>query len=334
MDREQLFQNLNELEKQLRGIKSATEQVNNVVAANRTVIETLKGYTAQTQKVLDSVRSVYVGDVKEIKAVAEKALAQSSQDFAKKVDAVASDLVDSAAMLQTMVQNELTPLVKNDLVGIIDSKMKPFVLKEMPQSFYKLMTDSESVLQEEKKELLDLIRSVQENSDKAAKELKKAAKDAVDAQTKNAAAFAGFKDKVEGMMKAQTETRKKIDGVANSVKDMGDKAKGSFQKVESAIASTVATLDNMQTLLTSATESIDSALEEIKSSVNTSLTGISKDVNAIWLSVKSMKQIEESVANMGNEITELKEKADRNRTMNIFIIVLLVLGLILQLAFR
>jgi ABC-type transporter Mla subunit MlaD len=334
MDREQLFQNLNELEKQLRGIKSATEQVNSVVAANRTVIETLKGYTAQTQKVLDSVRSVYDGDVKEIKTVAEKALTQSSQDFAKKVDAVASDLVDSAAMLQTMVQNELTPLVKNDLVGIIDSKMKPFVLKEMPQSFYKLMTDYESVLQEEKKELLDLIRSVQENSDKAAKELKKAAKDAVDAQAKNAAAVAGFKDKVEGMMKAQTETRKKIDSVANSVKDMGDKAKGSFQKVESAIASTVATLDNMQTLLTSATESIDSALEEIKSSVNTSLTGISKDVNAIWLSVKSMKQIEESVANMGNEITELKEKADRNRTMNIFIIVLLVLGLILQLAFR
>lgn len=334
MDREQLFQNLNELEKQLRGIKSATEQVNSVVAANRTVIETLKGYTAQTQKVLDSVRSVYDGDVKEIKAVAEKALTQSSQDFAKKVDAVASDLVDSAAMLQAMVQNELTPLVKNDLVGIIDSKMKPFVLKEMPQSFYKLMTDSESVLQEEKKELLDLIRSVQENSDKAAKELKKAAKDAVDAQTKNAAAVAGFKDKVEDMTKAQTETRKKIDGVANSVKDMGDKAKESFQKVESAIASTVATLGNMQTLLTSATESIDSALEEIKSSVNTSLTGISKDVNAIWLSVKSMKQIEESVANMGNEITELKEKADRNRTMNIFIIVLLVLGLILQVAFR
>lgn len=334
MDREQLFQNLNELEKQLRGIKSATEQVNSVVAANRTVIETLKGYTAQTQKVLDSVRNVYDGDVKEIKAVAEKALTQSSQDFAKKVDAVASDLVDSAAMLQAMVQNELTPLVKNDLVGIIDSKMKPFVLKEMPQSFYKLMTDSESVLQEEKKELLDLIRSVQENSDKAAKELKKAAKDAVDAQTKNAAAVAGFKDKVEDMTKAQTETRKKIDGVANSVKDMGDKAKESFQKVESAIASTVATLGNMQTLLTSATESIDSALEEIKSSVNTSLTGISKDVNAIWLSVKSMKQIEESVANMGNEITELKEKADRNRTMNIFIIVLLVLGLILQVAFR
>lgn len=334
MDREQLFQNLNELEKQLRGIKSATEQVNSVVAANRTVIETLKGYTAQTQKVLDSVRSVYDGDVKEIKAVAEKALTQSSQDFAKKVDAVASDLVDSAAMLQAMVQNELTPLVKNDLVGIIDSKMKPFVLKEMPQSFYKLMTDSESVLQEEKKELLDLIRSVQENSDKATKELKKAAKDAADAQAKNAAAVAGFKDKVEGMMKAQTETRKKIDGVANSVKDMGDKVKESFQKVESAIASTVATLDNMQTLLTSATESIDSALEEIKSSVNTSLTGISKDVNAIWLSVKSMKQIEEAVANMGNEITGLKEKADRNRTMNIFIIVLLVLGLILQVAFR
>ncbi len=334
MDREQLFQNLNELEKQLRGIKSATEQVNSVVAANRAVIETLRGYTAQTQKVLDSVRSVYDGDVKEIKAVAEKALTQSSQDFAKKVDAVATDLVDSAAMLQAMVQNELTPLVKNDLVGIIDSKMRPFVLKEMPQSFYKLMEDSESVLQDEKKELLDLIRSVQENSDKAAKELKKAAKDAVDSQAKSAATVAGFKEMVEDMTKAQAELRKKIDGVANSIKDMGDKAKVSFQKVESAIASTIATLDNVQTLLSSATDSIDSALEEIKSSFNTSLTSISKDVNAIWLSVKSMKQLEESVANMGDEIAELKEKANRNRTMNIFIIVLLVFGLILQVAFR
>ncbi len=334
MDREQLFQNLNELEKQLRGIKSATEQVNSVVAANRAVIETLRGYTAQTQKVLDSVRSVYDGDVKEIKAVAEKALTQSSQDFAKKVDAVATDLVDSAAMLQAMVQNELTPLVKNDLVGIIDSKMRPFVLKEMPQSFYKLMEDSESVLQDEKKELLDLIRSVQENSDKAAKELKKAAKDAVDSQAKSAATVAGFKEMVEDMTKAQAELRKKIDGVANSIKDMGDKAKVSFQKVESAIASTIATLDNVQTLLSSATDSIDSALEEIKSSFNTSLTSISKDVNAIWLSVKSMKQLEESVANMGDEIAELKEKANRNRTMNIFIIVLLVFGLILQVTFR
>jgi len=39
MDREQLFQNLSELEKQLKGIKSATEHVNQVVAADRELVK-------------------------------------------------------------------------------------------------------------------------------------------------------------------------------------------------------------------------------------------------------------------------------------------------------
>ena len=56
MDREQLFQNLSELEKQLKGIKSATEHVNQVVAADRELVKAVNDFTKEASKLIESTR--------------------------------------------------------------------------------------------------------------------------------------------------------------------------------------------------------------------------------------------------------------------------------------
>ena len=70
MDREQLFQNLSELEKQLKGIKSATEHVNQVVAADRELVRAVNDFSKEASKLIESTRSNFEVEVKAVQKAA------------------------------------------------------------------------------------------------------------------------------------------------------------------------------------------------------------------------------------------------------------------------
>ena len=70
MDREQLFQNLSELEKQLKGIKSATEHVNQVVAADRELVKAVNDFTKEASKLIESTRGNFEVEVKAVQKAA------------------------------------------------------------------------------------------------------------------------------------------------------------------------------------------------------------------------------------------------------------------------
>lgn len=132
MDREQLFKNLNELEKQLRGIKSATDQVNSVIESDRALVESVKGFTAEAHKLLGGIKSAYDGEVAAVGKAAMEVLRTATTQFEQKVDKISSEITRNTKELNTIVDEKLSPLVKDDLTGVIEGKLKPFVEKDMP----------------------------------------------------------------------------------------------------------------------------------------------------------------------------------------------------------
>ena len=344
MDREQLFQNLNELEKQLTGIKSATEQVNAVTAANRAVIDSVKEYTAQTQKMLDSIRDVYDGDVKVIKEAAEKALKQSSDNFEMKVNSIAKDLVTGTANLNSMVEDKLTPLVKNDLVGIIDKVMKPFVLDEMPSSFKNLISDYYSFLEDEKNNITAVVNNFLVSSEAALKELRTSTQVITDSQSKISETFSGFEGKLGDISHSQTETNRIMVGLNDSIMDVAGKMKESAEIVERTVSSLNASFDHIMKQLSSLSESTELSFDEFKSSVNTEIanaaketntainntsTKLSQDITTVINSVKPVKQIDIWTKKADSEIEDIKKLVEKNRRLNIFNMILLYIVLLL-----
>lgn len=61
MDREQLLKNLQELENQLRGVKSATEQVNAVVKLDRELTNSVNTYTQKAQEYIAAIKEQFTG---------------------------------------------------------------------------------------------------------------------------------------------------------------------------------------------------------------------------------------------------------------------------------
>ena len=81
MDREQLFRNLNELEVQLRGIKSATEQVNAVVKADRELAVTINAYAKNVNDQVSLLKGLFEGSLDETKKDYKDALAETKSSF-------------------------------------------------------------------------------------------------------------------------------------------------------------------------------------------------------------------------------------------------------------
>ena len=85
MDREQLFQNLNELEKQLKGIKSATEHVNQVVAADHELVMAVDDFTKEAVRLIESTRGTFEAEIKVMQKAASETLNKSAADFSAKI---------------------------------------------------------------------------------------------------------------------------------------------------------------------------------------------------------------------------------------------------------
>ena len=59
MDREQLYKNLTELEKQLQKVKSANEQVERIIASDRQLADGINEYIVKADDLLRTVKSAY-----------------------------------------------------------------------------------------------------------------------------------------------------------------------------------------------------------------------------------------------------------------------------------
>lgn len=84
MDREVLYRNLSELEVQLKGIKSATEQVNAILAADKELAQSFKQCAQSLVEQINALHTWYQGCLSEVQSEAGTAISSATrtlQDF-------------------------------------------------------------------------------------------------------------------------------------------------------------------------------------------------------------------------------------------------------------
>lgn len=164
MEREQLFQNLSELEKQLRGIRSATEQVNQVISADRALVNAINAFTIEARNAIDNARQAYGDETEGIRRAAVAALEQSANDFAVKIDGLNSDFNSNILQFKATVEETLIPSVQNasELFG---NTLKPFVEETMPTVFNGFISKYDALFN---KSADDLTKASEDFAEKAA----------------------------------------------------------------------------------------------------------------------------------------------------------------------
>ena len=108
MNTEELLKNLSELEKQLQGIKSATEQVKAIAGADKKLVDAINAYTANANQLLQSVQSTAKDDVKEVKDAAIREIKATTKDFQKTTSDIATELTTSVDGIKSAALEEMT----------------------------------------------------------------------------------------------------------------------------------------------------------------------------------------------------------------------------------
>ncbi|MBQ5527854.1 MAG: hypothetical protein IIU05_02205, partial [Bacteroidales bacterium] len=112
MDKEQLLKNITELEKQLQGIKSATEQVKTIAGADQKLVDAINAYTANANLLLQSVQSTAKDDVKEVKEAAIREIKATTKDFQKATSGLATELATSVDGIKSAALEEMTGITE------------------------------------------------------------------------------------------------------------------------------------------------------------------------------------------------------------------------------
>lgn len=352
MDREQLFQNLSELEKQLRGIKSATDHVNQVIAADRELVAAVNAFTAETKRVLDATRSVYDGEVSNIKKAAIDALDKSAVDFSAKVTGITAELTTNVNMLRQTVDDSIKPMV-NETVGVIEHTLKPFVTEEMPNTFngfierYKNLFDkaagdisaASEIFAEQAggrvEELKQTVLAIQGPQEQI-KTLLENIKYATDASNEL------IRQDVEVSRKAGEDTitaAKKIDDVAKTISSSIAEVKESITANSQAITEYVkntdartrsAVLEKVDALqaLPALLEALQSLIESSFLSLNTAVSNIATKVDSIARDTKNIKALDTKVKNIAEDVLANKSSLEQIQKENKTIKMLLVLSIV------
>lgn len=359
MDREQLFQNLSELEKQLRGIKSATDHVNQVIAADRELVAAVNAFTAETKRVLDATRGVYDGEVSNIKKAAIDALDKSAVDFSAKVTGITAELTINVNILRQTVDDSIKPLV-NETVGVIENSLKPFVIHEMPNTFNGFIERYQKLLNkaagdisaaseifaeqaggrvEELKQTVLAIQGPQEQI----KSLLENIKNATDASNEL------IRQDVEVSRKAGEDTitaAKKIDDVAKTISSsiaevkesiaanaqaITEYVKNTDARTRSAVLEKVDALQTLPALL----ETLQSLMESSFLSLNTAVSNIATKIDSIARDTKNIKALDTKVKNIAEDVLANKSSLEQinkeNKTMKTLLVLSVVANVLIGL---
>lgn len=166
MDREQLYKNLTELEKQLQKVKSANEQVDRIIASDQQLVDGIKEYTVKGDELLRTVKSAYdsavakvneqagiavkeatedllskyKSDVETARLVYDTSMKESVDSFKSVVDAENKALQTKVTALTQFVDDKLIPL-RESLSLIVEGKMA-----QIPEEFKGIINEGKGIL--------------------------------------------------------------------------------------------------------------------------------------------------------------------------------------------
>lgn len=354
MDREQLFQNLNELEKQLKGIKSATEHVNQVVAADHELVKAVDDFTKEAVRLIESTRGTFEAEIKVMQKAASETLNKSAADFSAKIQSITSELTMNVGALKNTVEDSIKPMV-GETVGVIEHTLKPFVKDEMPKTFggfmdkYKALFDkaagdvsaSSELFAEQAgagvEQLRQTVLAIHEPQEQI-KSLLEQVRKSTDASIEL------IRQDVEVSSKAGEDTicaAKKIDEVSKTIsssiadvqKSIGVTAqtiteymKDSDDKIREELSDFHARLHQVPEQLAS----LQSIMESSFLSVNTTLSTLLAKVDTIAKNTKQIASIDSRLLNISKEVDEQRNVIEGMRRENESFKTLLTISLIVN----
>lgn len=307
MDREQLFRNLTELENQLKGIKSATEQVNYVVKADRELAATINEYAHTVNEQVQLLKQIFEGSISQITNQAKGAIKQSSdaakssgenlqtelstalvkikadyqavlnkthKDFKTKVDQTVMKISASCTDLDDISQNRL-PLLAERLNDLVENSLRPLVQSEM------------------KKELISVLSLYKKTFDSHAKDVKSLGQEVI----------SGAKEVVDN-----------ITSVCNSIPDIGEVAKSESDRVIESFSGKLAGLP----------EYINKTSNTTKQALGAKIEGNSRSLKNLSASVKELKE------ELKNQETKFEELKKANKALICMVIVSMLMTLIVH----
>ena len=125
MDREVLYRNLSELEVQLRGVKSATEQVNAVLAADKELAQSFKQCAQSLVEQINALHAWYQKSLSDVQAEAGEAIRAAErtiQDF----DATCRATLNETSATITAENKEQLKKIQNALSEAITKMQSDF----------------------------------------------------------------------------------------------------------------------------------------------------------------------------------------------------------------
>ncbi len=354
MDREQLFQNLNELEKQLKGIKSATEHVNQVVAADRELIKAVNDFTKEAGGLIESTRGTFEVEIKLMQKAASDTLSKSATDFSANIQSITSELTTNVGALKSTIDDSMKPMV-GETVDVIEHTLKPFVKDEMPKTFsgfmdkYKALFDKAAgdvsatselfaeqagagveqlkqtvfAIHEPQEQIKSLLEQIRKSTD-ASNELirqdvevsRKAGEDTISAAQKI--------DKISDTINSSiADVQKSI--VANAQAVTGY-TKDSDAKIRKELSDFFAPIQQVPEQLASLQSTVESSFLSVKTTLSTLLT----KVDTIAKNTKQIVSIDSKLSNISKKVDEQRTVMERIQSENKAIKTLLTISLIVN----
>ena len=354
MDREQLFQNLNELEKQLKGIKSATEHVNQVVAADRELVKAVNDFTKEAGRLIESTKGSFEAEITVMQKAASDTLNKSAADFSAKIKSITSELTTNVGALKNTVDDSIKPMV-GETVDVIEHTLKPFVKDEMPKTFSSFMDKYKSMFDKAASDVSAASEFFAEQAGAGVEQLKQTAlaihehqeqiksllgqvRNSIDASSEL------IRQDVEVSRKAGEDTisaAKKIDEISETISSsiadvqksivanaqaVTEYTKDSDAKIRKELSDFLVPLQQVPEQLAS----LQSAVESSFLSVNATLSTLVAKVDTIAKNTKQIASIDSKLSEIGKDVNEQRTMVEKMRSENKAIKTLLTISLIVN----
>lgn len=307
---EKLLNNLAELEKQLQGIKSATEQVKTIAGADKKLVDAINAYTANANQLLQSVQSTAKDDVKEVKEAAIREIKATTKDFQKTTSGIATDLTASVDGIKSAALEQMSGIadgfgkqVEGVVTGFGDS------VRDLKDSTLQTIGDTATRFTQETKTVSESLSSAVDKlkafvDDSLSEPLDKDLKETVDKSLKplvNEEMPKAFAESLVRMEESFGGAQKKIDEDWTKRQKAYDE---SIKKQQESIDSSVKQLKEQAETFTATVEQLKTSIEGLGARIDGA-----KEATVSELRQTVTEQADKLNGELGNVINTIKDSA-------------------------
>ena len=342
MDREVLYRNLSELEVQLKGIKSATEQVNAVIAADKELAQSFKQCAQSMIEQINALRDWYQTRLYDIQSEASSEISsaiRTLQNFEATCCATLNDtsatikaenkeqlekiqgaLSNAITKMQTDFQT-LTDKVKNELSGALAS-LSDLATNTLPT----LVTNLKNTINDDLEPLVKV-------------EMTKTLSDALDQYKET------FTRCENSLTQLTTDLTTKMSRIVVDVESacgtLATLPANIKEQIDNFKATFEVSLLNQQQLLVSINSNIEQIKTDISKDLKVSEQAAKDTVAAMQKLDKVAEQFNKAIVDMAQKNNELAEKVSKNEQKltgiektNKLLIVLLIVSILVSVVTR